>query len=200
MATYQVSQSTDDCLRKLVTDFFNLTQTSNPAGALATEYQFGCGMRFANILIPQGVNITSAKLSLYCFDPGIAAIVKTRISASNEDDAATFSGPGNFDTRWAARTTARVDWDNIPVWIPNTWYDSPDITTVIQEIVNRAGWASGNAIVIFWDDFDNRSPHMAQGTRGADSYDESPITAPKLVITYTLNLPTVRTDPATEIK
>jgi len=31
----------------------------------------------------------------------------------------------------------------------NEWIDSPDISSVIQQVVSRAGWANGNALVAF---------------------------------------------------
>jgi len=112
--------------------------------------------------------------------------VNSRISAEDVDDAATFSSDSSaFDARWAARTTARVDWDNIGAWTLNTDYNSPDIKTVIQEIVDRAGWASGNDIVIFWDDFDDRSTHNTSRWRLAYSY-TTPASAPKLYIEWTI--------------
>ncbi|MFW9899899.1 MAG: hypothetical protein ACFFDY_01270 [Candidatus Thorarchaeota archaeon] len=45
-------------------------------------------------------------------------------------------------------TTASVNWNNEGAWTLDTAYDSPDIKTIIQEIVNRGGWASGNDIQI----------------------------------------------------
>jgi hypothetical protein len=44
-----------------------------------------------------------------------------------------------------------VDWDP-GVWSSGGWYESPDLQDVIQEIVNRSGWASGNALVLLLAD------------------------------------------------
>jgi len=142
-------------------------------------------MRFTGITIPQGATITSAYLNVTCHTEQSGTTVNTRISADDTDDAATFSTEEDFDTRWSGRTTARVDWDNIPVWNVDTEYTSPDIKTVIQEIVDRASWESGNDIALFWDDFEDRSTHTDYCYRQTYSYDGSTTKCSKLEITWT---------------
>ena len=110
-----------------------------------------------------------------------------RLSAQDADNPGNFSADthSTFDVRWDARTTARVDWDDAGSWVTDAEYNSPDIKTVIQEIVNRIGWASGNAIVIFWNDFEGRSVSGGQDWRGGYPYNISNSKAVKLVIVYT---------------
>jgi hypothetical protein len=142
-------------------------------------------MRFTNVTIPPGSVITAAYLTLRArlSESGTACL--TRISAEDVDDAPTFADDlAVFITRWNARTAARVNWDNIPNWTADTNYNSPEIKTVIQEIVDRAGWASGNDIVIFWEDFEDRSTHAVCNRRSAIPYDLTPANAPILHIEY----------------
>ena len=199
--TWQVVASTDDCRRTLgAVPAFSLT-VYLWAGTWyipAEQCWYGNGMRFTNITIPHGATITGAYLTLRCIDPRSTTVMRTRISAEDVDDAPTFVNDGAaFDARWANRTTARVDWDDIPEWTLDTEYNSPEIKTVIQEVIDRALWASGNDIVIFWEDFENRSD--AYNLRGAYSYDDSTPYAPKLVVTYTMPAPTASTQDATGI-
>jgi len=143
-------------------------------------------MRFTNITIPPGATIVHAYLTLRASSNKTGTICNTRISAEDIDDAPTFAdGGAAFDARWANRTTARVDWDAIPAWTLNTDYNSPEIKTVIQEIIDREGWVSGQDIVIFWEDYEDRSTHAAGCFRGGYSYDSSITYAPKLIIEYT---------------
>ena len=185
--TWQVGASTDDAYRRLTTSLWDLVFTSMRAGAVSGSfYAIGGGMRFLNITIPNAQIIDSAYLTLRCSSSMSGEVCNTRISAEDVDDAVTFADDSAaFDTRWAARTTARVDWDAIAAWTADVDYNSPEIKTVIQEIVDRGGWASGNDIVIFWDDFENRSS-ASETRRIAYSYDGSAEFAPKLVITYTV--------------
>ena len=56
----------------------------------------------------------------------------------------------DMGTRIGSRsvTTAAVSWSIATPWAEDGVYTSPDIKTVVQEIVNRPGWASGNALGI----------------------------------------------------
>ena len=182
--TYQVVASTDDAFRRLGTLGWDLTASMNSGAASATVNRMGAGARFKNILIVNGATITEAHLTLRCNSSTSGTVVNSRVSAEDVDDAITFADDADaFDTRWAARTTARVDWDAIPAWTSGVDYDSPDIKTVIKEIVDRGGWASGQDIVIFWEDFEQRSTEATSCFRQAFSYDGSAEFAPKLVIT-----------------
>lgn len=69
---------------------------------------------------------------------------------------------------------------------------TPDIASIIQEIVNRSGWASGNALVIFIDD----NGTTINGGGDFSTYDENPAYAAELTIDYTPSntAPTI-TDP-----
>jgi hypothetical protein len=140
-------------------------------------------MRFLNVTIPQGATVTAAYLTLRASGNESGTICRTRLSAENVDNANAFSTKADFDSRWANRT-ATVDWDNIPAWTKDTDYNSPSIVSQIQTVINRGGWASGNAIVIFWEDFEQRSS-VAEAERAAYSYDGSITYAPKLHIEYT---------------
>jgi len=170
--------SSDDCLRCLTyggSDYWGLTYPFYIVGSNVSDYyQFGVGMRFPGVTIPQGSTITAASIRFYCTESASGVTVNTRISAEDVDNAVTFADDkAAFDTRWAARTTTRVDWDNIPAWTIANYYTTPEIKTVIQEIVDRVGWSSGNAIVIFWDDFEDRSTHGSGRYRHANGYDNS---------------------------
>ena len=181
----QVGAGSDDCFRKRTYPEWDLNYVYQMVGrCTATNKQVGGGMRFTGVTIPQGATIVTAYLTLRCKYYYGGTPCNTRISAENVDDAPTFiNSYVAFDSRYNNRTAARVDWDDIPVWTVGTDYNSPEIKTVIQEIVDRAGWVSGNSIVIFWEDFDDRSP-TDNAERLAHSYNSSPTYAPKLHIEY----------------
>lgn len=197
----QVSSSSDDCNYKpeLGEEYFWLTVETSYAGhggVRATEYG---AMRFVNVQIPKGALITHAVLHLYCFDmhgTSRGEVVRTKITGEDTDDARIFSTAADYEAR--NRTSAFVRWDNIPPWDNDVWYESPDISSIIQEIVNRAGWQSGNAIVIFWEDdgsdrYAERAYQQWDWAYGDHQY------APKLEVTFTpppnyiINVPNVGT-------
>ena len=187
--TWQVGTGTDDC-RKYDTSgvgTFSPTDTVLTVGYYdATYNKFGNGMRFTNITIPSGSTVDNGTyLSVYANTAMAYNSVYSYVSAEDTDDAATFSTLGDFNTRYATRTTDNVSWGPIAAWTNNTWYNSPEIKTVIQEVVSRGDWLSGNDIVIFWDDFTDRSTHTDFRLRQADAYEIANAEPAKLVIEYT---------------
>ena len=62
-------------------------------------------------------------------------------------NAAPFSS-GAFNLSSRSMTTAAVSWDPVPVWSSASTQQTPDLTPILQEIVNGSGWASGQAIVL----------------------------------------------------
>lgn len=198
----QVGAGSDDCIRRLNTSYWSLTSAYVAAGWNgATNKQWGSGLRFTDITIPKDSTILTAYLTFKAHATREGTTVKTRISAEAVDDAVTFADDSAvFDARWANRTLA-VDWDGIAAWTDNQPYDSIDIAAVIQAIVNRGGWASGQDIVIFWEDFEDRSDEVSWAYREADSFEEPTVPVPpKLTITYEepappAKPPTFRLDP-----
>jgi hypothetical protein len=181
----QVAASADDCGRHKNSDFFFAGYINFPAGYYSVGYQ-GCGAaaRFTNITIPKGATITAAYFTPTASNnvPGANMVVNTRLRAQATDNAAQFSDQTDFDARtW---TTACVNWDALPAWTTGVEYNSPELKTLIQEVVNRSGWVSGNALVILWEDWEERSTQSNEVWRNAYSYDFSPSKAPKLHIEW----------------
>lgn len=179
----QVGESTDDAFRRLNTYVWSLIGISVYVGAeVATMRQYGVGLRFQTVIIDGTIAVAYLTITSRGQQPWPNA--NSRISAEDVDDAPTFADDSAaFDTRWAARTIERVDWDNIASWVLGAEYNSPEIKTVIQEIVDRGGWVSGNDIVIFWEDFEDRSL-IDWGRRAGYSWDGDSAKAPKLHIEY----------------
>jgi len=102
--------------------------------------------------------------------------LETRVAGQIADDAA-------WHTARNAKTAATVDW-TVPPFLADGINTSPDFAAVIQEVVNRPGWVSGNAINIFWDDEDNQSDIGAYRPGRAYEYEGGQGDAPVLEITY----------------
>jgi type IV pilus assembly protein PilY1 len=196
----QVAASVDDCIyyENAGTPLFDASNTTQNAGRFDnTSYRYyGGGVRFQNVTIPKGAVIKTAVLKVTAMNGQSGTVVNTRITGDAEDNAAAWSDITNYKNRRGTLiggannnyiTSHQVDWNGVPAFVLDTEYTSPDISTVIQEIVNRAGWASGHALALWWDDYDRRST-LAGGDnrRSAYSYDFIPSKSAKLQITYTL--------------
>lgn len=135
--------------------------------------------RFTGITIPQGAVITSAKIQYKAISSTGLSGLQTTIYASKELNAAAPTTYAAYNAKTV--TTAAVNWDAPGAWASGTWYDSPDITSVIQEIVSQGSWASGNALLILHK---NRKPSGTQSTVLFNVYANGAANAPKLVINY----------------
>jgi len=146
------------------------------------------GLRFNNMTVPLNATITGAYVE---FTVDELWGVPTSVSFFGEvsDNPTTFTTAAyNISSR--PRTTARVDWNNIPAWDSTTGTaigdkkQSPDISPIIQELVNRPGWVSGNSMVLIID-----GPNAG----GRRTTDVSGVTGPRLVVTYALEVPATPT-------
>jgi hypothetical protein len=144
-------QSADDC----EVDFAGagsiiLNHEHVTLGAGAAGSTLGSGFRFRNVTIPQGATIVSAIVEVESDGADANDTCNVTIYGDDTDDAAVFSTYADYVAR--ADTTAHIHWDAIPHWFAGTHYQTPDISTVVQEIVSRAGWVSGNSMAILMDD------------------------------------------------
>ena len=175
---WQVGASGDDVLR-YGTNSFSTTANHFSVGYYDSGGPYKSCARFTNIGIPQGATINSAYLKIKAYNTQSGTVVYSNIKGEDVDNATQITSQYEFDTR--ERTSAFVAWDNIGGWTYDVWYTSPDIKSVIQEIVDRAEWASGNAMNIFWEDDGSDAGARRYGV----AYDYNTEKAPKLEITWT---------------
>ena len=134
------------------------------------------GIRFQNLTIPAGAFITSAYVQ-FTTDEVKSASTELSISGQASDNAPVFTGTAtNISSR--PRTTASVAWAPVP-WTmlnevgPNQ--RTPNLAGIVQQIVSRPGWASGNALAFVI---------TGTGCRNASAFDRSAAVAPKLTVVY----------------
>jgi hypothetical protein len=169
--TCRVSASADDVHLLPGTSVQKLTE---PAVSIGMS---NAGMRFTGVNIPQGARIGRANLKIRSYTTGLFTGFTATIKAEAADNAPSFeSQPLNSVTT----TTASRSWPLTTGWQSDTWYQSPDIAGVVQEIVNRPGWSSNNALVIII-----QGSLSAANERKFWSYDGDPTKAAQLEIAYT---------------
>ncbi|MHC4628337.1 MAG: LamG-like jellyroll fold domain-containing protein, partial [Planctomycetota bacterium] len=136
------------------------------------------GIRFLDVEIPKGANITAAYVEFVCDETkGGSLRVSLVIDGHLDPNPPTFT----TDIIGRPRTAAKA------IWEPEEWTSSgqvsqtSDISAVISELVNQDGWVNGNAIaLIISDNPDNPS----QGIRCAEAVDGSAMQAPLLHIEF----------------
>lgn len=153
---------------KLVVEYY--TGTATPSSVTTA-------VRFTSVNIPKGATITSAKIS---FTAQASDSVATDLVVQAEkvgNSAALTTTANNITSR--TKTTASVSWAGVPAWTSNNTYDTPDLTTVVQEVANYSGspgWCGGNAMTFFITG--------TAGRRLAEAYEDGSQTAPVLTVKY----------------
>ncbi len=157
----RVAASVDDGYK--IGGSWGYTGTTIVLGAAAAE-PYIPAIRFTNVTIPQGSTINTATLKLNPTFNDVDNIL-TKIYGIDEDNTADFSS----DPTGRTKTTANVDWDfgNVTQDVVET---SPDISTVVKEIVDRGSWSSGNAMgFLILDDGSTSNNNISFDTYDGDS-------------------------------
>ncbi|MCB0562428.1 MAG: hypothetical protein KDD09_25925, partial [Phaeodactylibacter sp.] len=137
------------------------------------------GMRFNGLNIPQGAAITGASIQFTVDETRNLDPCNLTLYGEAADNANAFSSSnGNISSR--PRTSASVTWAP-PAWTPvgnaGPAQQTPDIASIVQEIVNRSGYTSASSIALLID---------GTGRRTAESYNGSASQAPELCVEYVL--------------
>ena len=154
----------------------------------ATNDSYKSFFRFVNVTIPTGQVISTAILKLYASTGATGTTCRIRIAAEAADNPNAPTSASEADG--LSLTSAHTD-ETPPAWTNNTEYDSLDISAVIQEIVSRGGWVSGNAIVITVKD--NASDSNACRTA---QYDTGNGRVPELYVEWAPPAPDTKVVPA----
>jgi len=179
----RVAQSSDDA-EELVdpsptlsyaTGHVNLTSSDlemiNDSGWHGGDQEIG--IRFQNVNIPQGATILAAHLE-FVTDEADSEPTTLDIRAQDSDDAATFSTEAyNISDR--PDTLTSVPW-TIGGWSTIGKYrTTPDLTDVVQEVIDRPGWTANNSMAFLI---------TGSGVRTAESYDGASALAPLLHVEF----------------
>jgi hypothetical protein len=143
------------------------------------------GIRWPGLAIPHGAAITNAYIQFAAREAqSVATSLTFRAEAS--DNATSFAST-SFNVTSRTRTTSST------AWAPVAWnvgeaganQRTPNLAAVIQEVVSRPGWASGNALAIIVN---------GVGHRTAWAYDVNAAAAPLLHVEYTVGGAALVTD------
>jgi Secretion system C-terminal sorting domain len=188
--TVPISDPNDDCEQYLLSpggDVAGFMDVGSSDLELSTESEGEphiIGLIFRNMLIPKGATITNAYVQFECDEVETSIVNLTVLGAKESNVTAPFAGtPGEISSH--PKTTATI------AWAPPAWaivhergpaQRTPDIKTIVQEIIGVSGWASGNNMLIMVTD-----PSLTKGHQTAEAYEGESAGAAALVVTYTLS-------------
>jgi chitodextrinase len=170
-----VGSGPDDAEENLATGAVNLSNGDLDLAVDGTVSQ-AVGLRFTGAGIPQGAPIVSASVQ-FTADEANAGAVALLIRGEAADDAAPFSTAA-FGVSGRASTASAVEWsppDWAAIGAAGAAQRTPDLSALLQEIVDRPGWAPGNALVLVV---------TGTGKRAAESFNGAPAAAPVLRVEY----------------
>lgn len=179
----QVNASSDDARNINGATSKNITATTNHIGKFNTTDDYWNGFRWTNVTIPQGATINGATIDLYSAQVTGGTTAKSIWYGVLETNAATYNTSTVYP-EGKPRTTASVTKDfTTSAWNATLGYgvDLVDVKTLVQEIVNQSGWASGNALAIVCHDNGSANTNYI----GHSTYDRDVTRGAKLAITYT---------------
>ncbi len=186
-----VSASSDDAEENASGSSVSLTSSDLELTQASTNQKIG--IRFANVNLPQGAIIQNAWIQ-FTSNAANSETTNLTLQAQAIDNAPTFAASAN-NISSRTKTTASVS------WVPVAWNAADEsgpnerttnLASVLQEVLNRPGWASGNALAII-------ITGTANSKRIAKSYDRDVYGAHYLHIEYTLPTPPTPTYTPTPI-
>lgn len=172
--TYQVTDQSE-----------NAEERSNGRQSTGSELTFRSqsndyiGVRFQNINLPQGATVINAYIEFTAYQTNSGSNARMTIQGVNQDDPDDFSPYIRYMLRDKPKTVA-VQWENIGAWNRNNTYQTPALTGIVQQILNRSGWQPNNAMMFIFSNF-------SSAKRGAYTYNGKPSGAAKLIIEYQAN-------------
>lgn len=177
MAAFSVADSLDDI--RIAFETYSNTSTFFMAGQQSSTPYYSVA-RFLPT-IPQGSTILTAFMTLVCSNASSGTAVLTNLYLEDVDDAARIASFADYADRVTRPWTAAVPWDNIGAWTLAASYDTPSLVVPIQTVVNRALWASGQGMNVYWvnDGSDDGA------CRFGSSQDSATYTEPVLTVTWT---------------
>jgi predicted metal-dependent phosphoesterase TrpH len=138
------------------------------------------GLRFNSIAIPQGATITKAYIQFTANEASRTTCSLT-IKGEDSDNSAAFNTTSKNVSR-RVKTSSSVS------WIPEAWtagdikgfaQQTPDLKLIVQEIVDRSGWISGNSLAFI-------VTGSGTGKRTAVAYETNASNAAILYVEFTL--------------
>jgi len=146
----------------------------------ANKYQVGLQFQ---LNIPRGAVITSAQLEIEAQSAVGGGNNGLRVYVAQQDSITIFSaGLPHLESRYSWSKTS-IDW-MLNQWITNNRYRSPDLSSLIQRVIARQGWSSGNYVGLMLDYMFSDSYNDYNRMKGATGYAGSDLA--RLIIEYTI--------------
>ena len=158
--SYYVPTGADDGYRTSQPSFntasANLVIGHHTSGGL----YYSIWLRFSGVAVVNAATISAADIEFHASATDSTDTVYSDWYGIDEDDHTAPTDDTAWQTDHGIHTTATVAWDFTTDWTANSYYSSPELKTILQELVDRPGWATGQAMGF----------HLDDGTSSADAH------------------------------
>lgn len=141
ITTFYPAVSGDDVVVKDNGSFYSSIQLV--VGEQNGSTSWSLSVRFPNVTIPNGVTITSVYIKFTAYNNQAGTVCNANCYFNDVDNAVA---PINASEYNALVVTSPIAWNDISAWTDGTQYDTPELKTILQPVIDRAGWASGQAM------------------------------------------------------
>lgn len=184
VAVAQVNESLDDAIERLNNGRIksNRSDFKMPQRSTGSNRYTVGRLRFQNLSIPQGATIESASIIFDVYQQRSGA-VSIEINTESHDNAPTVIADRDWITDQPLTASGGVQWDILSSesWSVGTNVTTPDVTSIVQNVVSRSGWSMDNAIAF---QFKAGTSHTHNNWRSFTSFDADRARAPKLQVVY----------------
>jgi hypothetical protein len=159
--SYDDGEYENDAIDKLYDDDLDMGWEGDDLNIMTTF------LRFQHVYIPQGATIDSAFIRIYAHEDE-QDTAKITVFAEDADNSQAFSDTELItDRNWTSDSIKWVIGEPWTMWQP---YQSIDVSSVIQAVINRSGWVSGNALTLFFRG-ENQGASLLDNARDFESFE-----------------------------
>ncbi|MDP4239040.1 MAG: T9SS type A sorting domain-containing protein [Bacteroidota bacterium] len=180
-STSYETESASDGVENTSTKVVTLNGTTITSSFTSATSKVIAALRFSSVYIPKGATILNARIKFKSQSTIGDGADPIQIRAENIGNSAILtSTAGSISSR--TKTNSFANW--LPTSSINGDYFSNSLDFIVNEIVARTDWASGNAMTFI---FEVNSTAAAGRSVTFTSYDGNTANAPQLIIEYTTN-------------
>jgi len=117
-------------------------------------------IRFRNVTIPSYSIVSNVFARFTAYSNRSDTPVNLRCAFVNEENP---DAPVSYAELQAFSLTDWVSWDTLEGWTDGTVYDTPDLTDILQDVINSSGWSFNDNIILIIEDV------SSSGQRGFSS-------------------------------
>ena len=141
-------------------------------------------LRFPSVMVPRGATITDARISVWSVSTwsGFTAGNYNDFGVEQVDNGATITNYSSGNSR-RSNVGSVIRWQ-VPNISANSESQSPNLASIVQPVINRAGWNPGNALVFFGEATQDPSAAKHQPAAQSNGHNAGAQYRPLISITY----------------